>query len=66
MGDPTAHIVCMCKGTGYEVRGEDPGAVVETGDNRETAESHGRRYFGGNKGAATTGIRQAWKIKERF
>ena len=32
----------------------------------ETAESHGRRYFGGNKGAATTGIRQAWKIKERL
>ena len=43
------------------MRGEAPGAVVETGDSRKTDEGNGRRYFGSGKSAVATGIRQAWK-----
>ena len=41
--------------------GEAPGAVLEIVISGETDEGRGRRYFGGIKGAAATGIRQAWR-----
>ena len=43
------------------MRGEDPGAIVETGGSRKTAEVHGRIDFGGGNGVAATGINQAWR-----
>ena len=45
--------------------GGDPSAMVETGSSRESAEGHGRRYFGGGKGAEAAGIRKAWQEKGR-
>ena len=40
-------------------------AVVETGGSIETAEVHSRRYFGGGKGVAATGILQVWQERGR-
>ena len=39
--------------------------MTETGGIRETAEGHGRRDFGGDKGAASTGIYQVWRERGR-
>ena len=46
----------MCEGDELRGRGEAPGSVVDTDGSIETAEGHGRRSFGGGKGAAATGI----------
>ena len=47
--------VCARK-TGYKRGGEATGDLAEIDGIRETAESHVRRCFGRDKGAATTGI----------
>ena len=38
---------------------------MEAGDRREADEGHGRRNSGSIKGAAVTGIRQAWRERGR-
>ena len=42
------------------MRGEALGAVVDTGNSKETVEGHVRRGFGSSKGAAATVIWKAW------
>ena len=59
MGVLTDHIWCMRKGDGLQGSGEAPGVMVKTCGIVKTAKAHGRTYFGGGKGAAATGIRQA-------
>ena len=49
--------VCA-KDTSYEVGGGVLGAVAAAGHSLTTAEGNVKRYFGGSKGAAVTGI---WK-----
>ena len=60
MGGLTADLQCMHNVDGLQGREEAPGAVVETGGSGETAEFHVIKDFGGGKGAAETGIQQAW------
>ena len=56
---------CMREGDGLQGRGEAPGAVVAAGGSRKIDEGHVRRDFGSSKGAAVTGIRQAWRGQGR-
>ena len=51
----------MRKGDKLRGRGEDLRAMVETDGSRETYEDHFKRYFGGGKEAAATGIWKAWR-----
>ena len=46
-------------------RGGSPSTMVEIGGSGESVEGHGRRYFGGNKGAAVAGIRKTWQEQGR-
>ena len=45
--------------------GKAPGAEVESGGSKETAEFHGRKDIGGGKGTETTVIRQAGRERGR-
>ena len=55
----------MYKGDRLWERGGAPSTMVEIGGSGESVEGHGRRYFGGNKGAAVAGIRKTWQEQGR-
>ena len=50
--------MCVCERQGSK-EGGTPGAVVESEGSGGPAEGHGGSNFGGGKGVAKTGIRQA-------